>query len=268
MTPRADIPEITTGVVAALVAHAVLVGLIVFAQVDGEGEEHAPIELPVMETELLMLGEQMPQEGMMPRMANPEEAPQNSERVAVEEIPEETQLPDQETVVLEREVEAREERRTENRPDPTPERRNTEARERQNRGENNPNRPANNDPTIGSRDGFAGGTSLSASAQANQLAPISTQIGRAVRRPASIPESEFRRLSCRVSFRVSEIGRVLPSSWDVEQSSGNRQFDMAVISALNSFSRGSSRLQLNRITNEDLRAEVIRRGFVITIRGR
>ena len=71
MTPRADIPEITTGIVAALAAHAILVGIILFANF-GPEEAHALV-LPVLETELLMLGEQMPEEGMLPRMANPEE---------------------------------------------------------------------------------------------------------------------------------------------------------------------------------------------------
>ena len=267
MTPRADIPEITTGIVAALAAHAILVGIILFANF-GPEEAHAPVVLPVLETELLMLGEQMPEEGMLPRMANPEEAPQDSVREVVEEVPEETALPDQETVVIEREPEPEPEvRPVENRPDPTPRPR-EEAAERQDRGETNPHRPTNDDPTTGSREGFAGGTSLSATAVANQLAPISAQIGRAVRRPASIPEAEFRSLSCSVSFRVSELGRVLPGSWDIERSSGNRLFDAAVQNALNSFSRGSSRLQLQRITNADLRSAVIRRGFEITIRGR
>ena len=80
--------------------------------------------------------------------------------------------------------------------------------------------------------------------------------------------SEFRSLSCTVSFDVSEMGRIGANTWNIERSSGNRFFDAAVESALNSFSRGNARLQLQQITNDELRRAVILRGFEITIRGR
>lgn len=270
MTPRADMPSVFSGVALSLVAHVGIIALMVLANFGSdEPAGPDPFELPVIETELLMLGEQMPEDGMLPRMANPEEAPQVDDNPAPPEIPEEeTALPDQETVVIEREAEPEPEpepRREENRPNPEREQP-RDAPERRDRGETNPNRPTNNDPRLGSREGFAGGTSLSEAAQRNQLAPIASQLARALSRPAGIDDSTYRRLSCDVRFRVSEAGRVL--DWTIVDPSGNELFDAAVTRMLNTFRFGSARLNLNAVTNEQFRAEIVRRGFVTTVRGR
>jgi outer membrane biosynthesis protein TonB len=271
MTPRSDTTGIASGIVSTFVAHVAMFGLIVLANVTGEdGPPEDAFELPVLSTELLMLGEQMPEEGMLPRIANPEEAPQVDDNPAPPEVPEEeTALPDQEEVVLDREPTPeppeREERREENRPnpEPTPER---EAPPRRDRGETNPNRPTNNDPRVGSTEGFAGGTSLSASAQRNQLAPITAQLSRALQRPTAIDDATYRSLSAVVQFRVSEAGRVL--DWEIVEPSGNQLFDAAVSRMLNRFKLGSDRLNLSVVTNEAFRDAIVRRGFQTTVQGR
>ncbi|MFT4705138.1 MAG: TonB family protein [Bradymonadia bacterium] len=269
MTLNGKPSDIAAGVIVAMAAHVFLGAMFFFAGVaEPDVVTERPLELPVLSTELLMLGEQMPTPGELPRIANPEEAPEvdtNPEPTTAPEEP--TAAPDQETVVLNPEPreEPPEEREVENRPQPE-ERQEREVQPRRDRGETNPNRPTNDDPTIGSPEGFEGGTSLSASAVANQLAPLTRQISGAVRRPNGIPDNEYRRLRVRVEFRVSEIGRITRAT--VARSSGNRLFDNAVVSAFNSFRMGSSRLQINSITNEDLRNSIIRSGGVIEITGR
>lgn len=271
MTPRTDTSGIASGLLCSLVAHVAMFGLILIANASGDSSpEEAPFELPVLSTELLMLGEQMPEEGMLPRIANPEEAPQVDDNVAPPEVPEEeTALPDQEEVVLEREPvpepPEREERREENRPNPEPQPE-RDAPPRRDRGETNPNRPTNNDPRVGSTEGFAGGTSLSAAAQRNQLAPITAQLSRALQRPTAIDDATYRSLSAVVQFRVSEAGRVL--DWQILEPSGNQLFDAAVSRMLNTFKLGSSRLNLSVVTNDEFREAIIRRGFQTTVQGR
>lgn len=262
-------PSVFSGLVLTAIAHVGMIGLMLLANF-GVGDEGGPepFELPVIETELLMLGEQMPEDGMLPRMANPEEAPQVDDNPEPAEVPEEeTALPDQETVVLERETppEPAPERRIENRPNPEREQP-RDAPERRDRGETNPNRPTNDDPRVGSREGFAGGTSLSEAAQRNQLAPIASQLARALQRPAGIDDSTYRRLSCDVRFRVSDAGRVL--DWTIIDPSGNELFDSAVTRMLNTFRFGNARLNLSAVTNESFRRAIVLRGFVTTVRGR
>ena len=123
----------------------------------GEGEdEEDGVVLSVIETELLMYGEVMPDDGELPWIANPEEAPQESDPEPAPIPEEETTLPEQETVVIEPEPVAEpSEVVQENRPDPVEHR--PELAERQDRGETNPNRPENQRPTMGSQDGFQGG---------------------------------------------------------------------------------------------------------------
>ncbi|MCB9506323.1 MAG: TonB C-terminal domain-containing protein [Myxococcales bacterium] len=261
---RPDSTGIAIGAALTFFAHSAFVGLLVMANIFGDDDSaDAPVIAPVISAELLMLGDVMPTEGELPWIANPEEAPEVDDNPDPAPVPEtETAAPDQETVVLHPEPAPVERRREENRPNPEPS--NRDLPERRDRGETNPNRPTNNRPRIGSPDGFAGGTSLSASAQANQFAGLVNQLSRALRRPAALTEEEYTRLRVDVNVRVTAEGRVV--SWDFVNRSGNPAFDSAVESMLNRFRLGSERLRLSSISNEELREAVIRNGFQIPVR--
>ena len=262
MFPAGRNPEIAFGVLLTIVAHAAFVGLLSLVAGFG-GDEPDTILLPVVSTELLMLGDVMPEDGELPWIANPEPAPQNPEPAEAPTPPEEeTTLPQQETVVLNAPAEA-EQVREENRP--VPEQSNPERAPRQDRGETNENRPTNDRPRMGSPDGYVGGTSLSAQALQNQFAGLVAQLGRALRRPSSIPDAEYRRLEALIQIRTTSEGRI--TNWEFVESSGNQIFDSAVSSMLNRFRTGSDRLRLSTVSNEDLRARMISEGFRIPVRG-
>jgi outer membrane biosynthesis protein TonB len=260
-----DTLGIAVGAGTTFFVHAAFIGLFLLANVFGDEEAESQTLVPVISAELLMFGDVMPNPGELPWIANPEEAPQDDRNPEPAPVPEtETALPDQEVVVLNQEpVPQQERRREENRarPEESP----RDAPERRDRGETNPNRPTNTRPRVGSPDGFVGGTSLSAEAQANQFAELVRQLSRALRKPAALSDAEYRRLSADVRVRVTADGRV--TSWDFVGRSGNGAFDDAVESMLGRFKLGTDRLRIASITNAELREAVIRQGFQIPVRG-
>ncbi len=260
-----DTVGVVFGAALTFLAHVLLFAMLFFVNPLGEGEdEEDGVVLSVIETELLMYGEVMPDDGELPWIANPEEAPQESDPEPAPIPEEETTLPEQETVVIEPEPVAEpSEVVQENRPDPVEHR--PELAERQDRGETNPNRPENQRPTMGSQDGFQGGTSLSASALANQFSGIVRQLSRALRRPASIPSDEYERLEATVWVRCTGSGQI--TEWEFEDRSGNRVFDAAVESMLNRFRMGSDRLRLGSVSNAEVREQMVSDGFRIPVRG-
>ena len=263
------VPEIVGGVLLAAVSHGVLIALLVLATgLTSDTGEALEVDGQIVSAELLMWGEVMPEDGQLPWIANPEPAPPDALPPQPDDPPEaDTTAPQQEVVNptppddaevhLEEEDTDNQARPEEHRPEATP---------RRDRGESNPNRPTNNDPRVGSTEGFAGGTSLSASAQRNQLAPITAQLSRALQRPTAIDDATYRSLSAVVQFRVSEAGRVL--DWEIVEPSGNQLFDAAVSRMLNRFKLGSDRLNLSVVTNEAFRDAIVRRGFQTTVQGR
>lgn len=264
---RKDAVALFFGAALSFVAHAVLLFLFFFAtniqHESDEGDQEAL--LPVVSAELLMLGDVMPEDGELPWIANPEEAPLDDAPPTPTPVPEEeeTTLPQQETVVIEQEEAPAEPVREENRAQPEEHRPDRAAR--QDRGETNPNRPTNDRPRVGSPDGFEGGTSLSAAALQNQFAGLVRQLSRGLRRPSGITDQEFRSLEALVHVRCTEAGRI--TAWEFVDRSGNRLFDSAVESMLNRFRLGSDRLNLGSVTNDELRQRMIRDGFRIPVRG-
>lgn len=256
---RNETPEMFAGAVITALVHIGFVVLLVVFGKDAKADAE-PVLVPVIATELLMWGEVMPTEGELPWIANPEEAPEDAPTTPVDpETP--TAAPEEEAVVLNPQAAPvepqREELRTENEPRPE------NAQERPYRGETNPNRPTNSDPIMGSSEGFIGGTSLSETAMRNQFSEIQRQLNRALRRPATITEDEFGRLSADVDVRITESGQV--TSFDIVRSSGNASFDGAVEAALNTFRFGREYLRINTVSNEELRASMVRNGFRITV---
>ena len=250
--------ETATGIVLTLLAHAVVLG---FALVGSMSEPAAAPSAPVViEAELLKWGEIMPKDGQLPWIANPapaekleepepikpeqpkEVAPPDEETVALKPLPEEPKKPKKET--LEQQPEKVKPKVT----TPTPY-----------RGETNPLRPTNNLPVMGSSSGHQGGTSLSASAVANQMARITAQLQRALRAPAGIPPGECRTLATTVYVRVTVQGRI--STCDIKSPSGNALFDGAVRTMCSRYSMGASRLDLNSITDAGLRQSIEKSGF-------
>lgn len=266
MQPAAQRPDnvgLIFGLALTSAAHLAFVGLLLMVDVFGDDEPQGVL-LPVISAELLMLGDQMPEDGELPWIANPEPAPQQDDNPEPAPVPEEeTTLPQQETVVITPDPAPPQQVREENRAQP--EERQPDRQERRDRGETNPNRPTNERPRMGSPDGFAGGTSLSASALQNQFAGLVAQLGRALRRPSSITDAEYASLEAVVYIRTSVEGRVL--SWEFVESSGNRAFDSAVESMLNRFRMGSDRLRLSTVSNEDLRNRMVAEGFRIPVKG-
>lgn len=268
MQPAAQRPDglgLLFGIALTFVAHAALFALLLMVNgFGGEDDEEQGVLLPVVSTELLMLGDVMPEDGELPWIANPEQGPEVDDNPEPAPVPEEeTTLPQQETVVLDSDAPA-EQVREENRP--APEEHRPELAERRDRGESNPNRPTNDRPRMGSPDGFEGGTSLSAQAMQNQFAGLVAQLGRALRRPSSISDSEYRNLEATVYIRCTSEGRI--TRWEFVEESGNRAFDGAVESMLNRFRMGSERLRLSSVSNEDLRNRMVSEGFRIPVQGR
>lgn len=260
------VPEIVGGVALAAVSHAALIALLVLAT-GLSSDEGTPLELDgeIVSAELLMWGEVMPEDGQLPWIANPEPAPPDALPPQPDDPPEqETTAPPQEVVdpTPPDNAEVRlENEEPENQAQP--EDRQPEAAPRRDRGETNPNRPTNNDPVMGSPDGYVGGTSLSADAQRNAWAQIITTISSEVRRPSTIPDSVYATLSARVHIRVTTEGRI--SSWNFLDRSGNTSFDAAVETALNVFRRGRARLPLSSLPPE-LREAFIANGVNLRIR--
>lgn len=260
------VPEIVGGVLLAAVSHGVLIALLVLATgLTSDTGEALEVDGQIVSAELLMWGEVMPEDGQLPWIANPEPAPPDALPPQPDDPPEaDTTAPQQEVVNptppddaevhLEEEDTDNQARPEEHRPEATP---------RRDRGESNPNRPTNNDPVMGSPDGYVGGTSLSADAQRNAWAQIITTISSEVRRPSTIPDSVYPTLSARVHIRVTTDGRI--SSTRFLEPSGNSSFDAAVESALNVFRRGRARLPLHTLPPE-LREAFIADGVNLRIR--
>jgi outer membrane biosynthesis protein TonB len=260
---KQDTVGMAFGASLTFLAHAAFFALLFLVNPLGGADEEIAITVSVTTTELLMYGEVMPVDGELPWIANPEEAPEQTEQERLPVPEEETTLPEQETVVIEPEPSDAVVVPEENRPEPEEHRPELEARP--DRGPTNENRPENQRPTMGSQEGYQGGTSLSASALANQFAGIVRQLSRALRRPAAIPQDEYRGLEAEVYVRCTGSGQVI--DWEFEERSGNRLFDAAIESMLNRFKMGSDRLRLSSVSNGDLREAMVSNGFRIPVRG-
>lgn len=239
--------------------------LIFFQSVSNANRDDDMVQLPVISTELLKWGEEMPDENALPVISNPAPAPEPDEmpEVLPEPDPEAEPTP-AETVDLNaapsdtpaptEQLKPREPERTEDAPQVAY------------RGETNPHRPTNEHRIQGSPDGFRGGTSLSDSAIRNQLSAIQDQLQRAFRPPRSISESALRSMEARFRISVDASGRIV--RWELIRSSGNRQFDTTAEAAFNRFRHGSERLRLSSITDEPLRDQIVAQGFETTMIGR
>ena len=263
---RLEIGEVATGVVITVALHLLVIAFITHTGEAIEQSQPEPVELlPVIATDLLRWGEQMPDERELPVIANPaparEREPEPSPPAAEQEpAPPETEVVDLNVASAEpaprRETELRS--RVEDRAPDAP--------QTPYRGEHNPNRPINDAPIAGSPDGFLGGTSLDEAAMRNHLSRIQQQLQRAFQPPQSISEAQLRRLRVRMRIQVTPQGQI--TAWEVDRSSGNRIFDMYAERALDQFKTGTQRLDLSSIRDEGLRARLIRDGFVVDMQGR
>lgn len=223
-------------------------------------DAHDP-EAFVIETELLRWGEVEPDETSLPTIANPR--PGQGE-ANVDELPEETQEAPTETVDLNPSPsDAAEDLPTERRPEEKEQ--SKDVPQAADRGKTNPHRPTNDLPIEGFGDGYRSGTSLSPSAQRNMLARIQEQLQGAFSPPRSLSDEQLQRLSIRFHVRIAKDGQVI--GWEVLESSGNRQFDTAAAMTLNRFKNGSSRLEMDSITDADFRALVEAKGLPIVMVG-
>lgn len=253
--------ELGAGVLCTVLIHGVLLAWML----GGSDEAAAPSrEALVVETELLQWGEALPNDNELPTIANPAPSPLPPESQTQPPQQEVAEAPT-EVVDLQRsdepaEVEVPTEIRSELRED------DREREIAQNRGETNPYRPINNEPVIGLPDGFRGGTSLSASAQRNQLARIMEQLQQQFRPPSSLSDAELARLGTTIYVEIEADGRI--SAFRTVSSSGNRAFDSAARQAINRFSRGPLRLDMASIANAEFRELITQSGLNIRMVGR
>lgn len=250
------------GVVLTLFLH--LGVLLVLRLGDGQNGSDASDDQQafVIETELLRWGEVEPDDTQMPTIANPR--PGQGDATS-DELPEETQEAPTETVDLNPKPteEGAEDIPTERRPEEKEQ--DADLPQASDRGETNPHRPTNDLPIEGFADGYQGGTSLSPSAQRNMLARIQEQLQSAFRPPRSLSDAQLQRLGVRFHVRIAKDGQVL--GWDILEASGNRQFDTAAEVTLNRFKNGSSRLDMDSITDADFRKLVEEKGLPIVMVG-
>jgi hypothetical protein len=255
--------EFAFGVMATLVVHAALLVAALVMSVP-EPEEARSFKAPVIDVELLKWGEVMPEDGQLPWIANPEPAEPTEEAPPASDPKQAQAPPDEETVELEPKPDEapkpRREERLEQQPKPTP----RDAPPTTFRGPTDPSRPTNNLPVMGSRDGVQGGTSLSAEAQRNQFSRIVAQLQRVLRKPANTSDTECARLAARVKLRVTVQGRI--SQCDLDAPTGNPLFDSSVRTMCNAFMLGQRRLDLGSITDEALREDIERRGFIANVK--
>jgi outer membrane biosynthesis protein TonB len=259
----ADRAEFTAGVVVTVLAHGALVALLAVSA--GSQDQAAPStdELPVIALELLQWGEAMPNPRALPEIANPEDAPQERDDTPppVEPPPPQTALPQQEEVVLQPTPPQPERQPEENRAQPREQPRDAPART--DRGPTERRRPTNTSPIPGDPTGVRGGTSLSESALARQLATIVRQLNEQVRRPSTLTEDQWRALYALVHIRMNADGQI--TAFRFVDASGNRAFDSAVRSGFNRFQQGSLRLQVSTVTDQALRNILLNQGLNVYV---
>lgn len=249
------------GVVLTLVLHLGVLVVLRLGEGQGASDASDAQEAYILETELLRWGEVEPDDTQMPTIANPREGQGES---AQEELPEETQEAPTETVDLSQQPsDSAEDIPTTRRPEEQEQK--ADVPQASDRGETNPHRPTNDLPIEGFADGYQSGTSLSPSAQRNMLARIQEQLQSAFRPPRSLSDAELKRLGIRLHVRIAKDGQVL--GWDILEASGNRQFDTAAEVTLNRFKNGSSRLDMDSISDADFRKLVEEKGLPIVMVG-
>ena len=261
-----------SGAALSAAIHGVLFLLVLFGHRLGHRIE-APPELPVIMADLLRLGEVMPEPGQLPELHNPPPAPVAQERsVAARPTPAPTPTPappDPDTVVLQREPTPTPPTREPTpptpprTPQPTTQAGGGEAQRAAAVGRHDPSREITDGPALGSPDGFAGGVSLSDSAMRNQFSRIQAQFNEAFQRPSNLTDDQLRNLRVILFVRVTEQGRI--ASFEIVRSSGNSAFDFRARQMANRFREGDLRLDLPSVTNESLRRDLIRRGFLVSI---
>lgn len=258
VTPRR---ALTVGAILTLVIHLGVLVVLRMSETPDDVDDLSA-EAFVIETELLRWGEVEPDEDSLPSIANPR--PGEGERPEEETLPEETREAETETVDLNPEPkDAGDETQSERRPKEIEQ--DDKLPQASDRGETNPHRPTNDLPIEGFGDGYRSGTSLSPSAQRNMLARIQEQLQGAFSPPRSLSDEQLHGLSVRFHVRIAKDGQVL--GWEVLESSGNRQFDTAASMTLNRFKNGTSRLDMDSISDTNFRSLVEAKGLPIVMIG-
>lgn len=270
---RDETTELVLGAAMTALVHGLLVVVIVVGQSRHEPPEERML-LPVITADLLRLGEVMPEPGQLPELHNPPPAP-SSPTPSVARTPERAaQAPPEpapvarEEVVLQREPAEpsetpRPQRETQRPTVETPRPSSGDDQRSGTVGVHDPSRPVTDGPAIGSPDGFAGGLSLSDSALRNQFSRIQSQLNQAFERPSGLSDDQLRGLRTEIFIRVTAQGRI--AEFRIVRSSGNNAFDFRVRQMANRFREGPDRLDLQSITNDALRQDLIQRGFIARI---
>ena len=242
-------PEITIGIILTVVIHALPIAIYSNEERFGCGgvataDEESDALLPVVSMELLRWGEVMPDENELPWISNPAPEERPEDVVVIED--------DTDTVAVEEETD---------RDDPVEDEQDDDEDVPEDSDRHNPHRPTNDDPEIGSPDGWRGGTSLSESAISNFLSEIQSQIQRHYRAPSSLSSDQLEELEASIHIELDETGRII--HYRIRRSSGSDAFDSSAEAAVNHFSRGSARLRLP--PNEEFREMILEHGILITL---
>lgn len=262
-----DLPwrELAAGVGLTLGLHLLFLGIFILRNDSALEDDANRPQAMFIETELLQWGEVPPDETSLPTIANPRPATERPD-TPEEQVPPPDETQEAPTDVVDLQAP------TEMAAADIPTERRAEVREQKPdvdtaryRGENNPNRPSNDNAIEGFQDGFRGGTSLSPSAQRNLLARIQEQLQRAFSPPRSLSEEELRRLRIRIHVRIATDGQIL--GWDILESSGNRPFDTAATMTLNRFRNGVERLDMASISDASFRQFIEAEGLPIVMVG-
>lgn len=243
-------PEITIGIILTVLIHALPIAIYQNEETFGcGGVASADVEsddlLPVVSMELLRWGEVMPDENELPWISNPAPEERPEDVVVIED--------DTDTVVVEEEEIDRDDRVEDEEDDDEDVPEDTER--------HNEHRPTNDDPELGSPDGWRGGTSLSDSAVSNFLSEIQSQIQRHYRAPSSLSSDQLEELEASIHIEIDATGRII--HYRIRRSSGSDAFDASAEMAVNHFSRGSARLRLP--PNEEFREMILEHGILITL---
>lgn len=256
-------PEIVAGVALSVLFHgAVVATLVIGAWIGplfGEEETEEPVELEFQDVELLALGEE-PDPHALPRLTGDEGVPQEPEmvepdpEVEPDEPPEEETEPDPEQLEREREERRRREREERRR------------RMDQALGEFEEEGRTGEAPE-GHPDGVVGGTTTDPDA-ADMVQTYQARLLQTIERhweiPTVITDSELQQLAgkVRVHVQLTADGRI--EDWEFRQKSGDDRFDRSIERVLQVFDVDEGDEELPMPEHEDVRAEILRRGLILS----
>jgi TonB family protein len=250
-----DPATIITGVIASLLLHGSIIGLVILGTMHTEEkiEEHVEEKmLEFEEVDLLALGEEKPP-NQLPRISNvkPPEVKPDEVNIA---------KPNKDAVVLEK--------KEEEKPKEAEEKKDAKEESRKKllqalSAQYDEERPANEEIPEGSAEGVVGG--LSDAAKANLMgtyqAKLVGEISRNWTVPTTIPPEQIAKLQGRVAvyIRISEAGYVV--SYSFKQRSGDEQFDDSIERVIKKFQVMGGGKKLPLPENPEIQQIVLKQGL-------